>query len=268
MQKEVFHIWPADETVTLTVFRGEAGGSSRPAVIVVPGGAYVAPSVREAEPVAERFAAMGYVGCVLRASTMYASHDAAEGEPNPHTVFPEPLWEMACAIRFLRERAADFGLAPEKIALMGFSAGGHLCANYANYWNSEDVRGANAAEEIRPNACVLCYAATKLTNVRGGAMLRAVFGPAECYEQAAMDVYDGSLHVNAETPPTFLWHTVDDQMVSVQQSYAMAKALEEAGVSYELHVFSSGPHASGLAQGLPAQCWPTLADAFLRRIWG
>ena len=267
MKKEEFKVWEPDERVTLTVYSDEAAKEPRAAVIVVPGGAYVAPSERESDPVAKRFAELGYLGCVLRASTMYDSFNCPKGDPNPHTVFPEPLLEMGAAILFLRKNAQRFCLDAGKIALCGFSAGGHLTANYCNYWNSPEIFGALGveADEIRPNADILCYAATMLLSSTPGAMHRAVLGVRDAYAQAELDKYNAKYKVGRETPPTFIWHTADDTMVFVRYSYDMAAALDDEGVPYELHVFSSGPHASGLSEGLPAACWPELADSFLKR---
>lgn len=267
MKKEVYKIWPKDATVTLTVCAMEDSPDNKPVVIVLPGGAYIAPAPGEADPVAEHFAEMGYLGCVLRASTMHPSFEDTDGPVNSHTIFPEPMQELAAAIRFLRGRAGEFGIAPDRIAVMGFSAGGHLAANYCNYWNSEQVMGAIGAseEEIRPNADILCYGATELTNVKGGAMLRATFGEKDNYDANEIEQYNARSHVSTATPPTFIWHTADDAVVSIRQSYNMARALDEGGTPYELHVFSSGPHASALSEGLPAQCWPELADSFLKR---
>lgn len=267
MKKELYHIWPEDESVTLTVFGADPMKQGRAALIVVPGGAYIAPAAREADPVAMHFAEKDYLGCVLRASTMYRDHTHMESEPNPHTRFPEPLQEMAAAIAFLRERAEEFGIDPTRIALMGFSAGGHLVANYGNYWRDEQQIpwAASSREAIRPNASVLCYAAVRPVRVRESAMLKAVFGGTDWTDEQ-VDVYDGAGHVNEYTPPTFLWHTADDAMVSVEQCYDMTDALKKHKIAYEVHIFSSGPHASGLAGGLPAESWTELADSFLKRI--
>lgn len=266
MKKEQFLIWPKDETVTLTVYRMEDGGDNKPVVIVLPGGAYIAPAPPEADPVAVRFAEMGYLGCVLRASTMYHSFEDTDAPANPHTIFPEPLREVAAAIRFLRNRAGGFGIARDKIALMGFSAGAHLAANYCNWWNSQRVLGDDgfSEEDIRPNADVLCYGAMEL-NEKNKAMLRAAFGERDHYDMEEVGQYNAYRHISSATPPTFLWHTADDEVSPVRKSYNMALALDEGGIPYELHIFSSGPHAAALSEGLPAQCWPELADSFLKR---
>lgn len=259
-------IWPADETVTLTVCRKKDSADNKPAVIVLPGGGYIAPAPREGEPVAEYFAEMGYLGCTLNYSTLHPDFSDYSDELNRHTVFPEPMQELAAALKLLRERAGDFGIDRDRIALVGFSAGGHLAANYCNYWDDMREMGeyADSREEIRPNACVLCYAATHLSAAKGGTMVNAAFGKEKCTQEEA-DRYNAQYHISKSTPPTFIWHTADDTVISVRQAYDMALALSEQGVPHELHVFSSGPHAAALSPDLPAKWWPYLADEFLKR---
>ncbi len=266
MVKKVLHIWPEDSTVTLTILRDENTEGNRSAVIVVPGGAYIAPSPKEAEPVAEHFAARGYLACVLRASTMFSSFDDTSGAPNQHTKFPEPMQQLGQAVYLLRTKASEFGISPDKIAVMGFSAGGHLAANYGNYWRCDCVAGGLKlpAELLRPNASVLCYAAVRFAE--GSAMERAVLGEEKVNAVSFAELYDGSKHVNSDTPPTFIWHTADDAMVSVQQAVDMAEAVIHAGRVCEVHIFSSGPHASALAVGQPAEAWCDLADSFMQRV--
>lgn len=265
MKKEILKIWPADETVTLTVCRLADSAENKPAVIVLPGGGYIAPAPREGEPVAEYFAQMGYCGCVLNYSTLHPNFSDYSEDLNTHTVFPEPMHELAAAVKLLRARAGEFGIDRDRIAVLGFSAGGHLAANYCNYWDDprEMGRFADSREEIRPNACVLCYPAVQMSAAKGGTMVRAAFG-VDRAEQEVLDRYNAQYHVSKSTPPTFIWHTADDTVVPVRQSYGMAQALQEQGVRHELHVFSTGPHAAALSADLPAQCWPELADGFLK----
>lgn len=266
MEKSIYKIWEKDELVTLTIYMPELEQDDKPALIVIPGGAYIAPSWKEADPVAQRFAEMGYLGCVLRASTMYKDFEDNSGEPNEHTIFPEPLYEVGAAILFLRRNRERLGIAENRIALCGFSAGGHLTANYCNYWNRPDIAAAlgASAEELRPNGNILGYAATYLSSRVKGAMLRAVFGERSHIPQEEVDEYNPKYHIDRCTPPTFIWHTANDTMVPVKHSYDMALALSEEGVPHGVHIFSRGPHASGLASGMPAEDWPVLADRFLK----
>jgi len=263
IKRDSFFFWPQDGTVSLEAYL-PSEGEKLPSVVILPGGAYFALSDREGEEVAEYFASRGFASFVLRYSTMHPSFDEPTTEINPHTRFPEPLNETAAAIKLLRDHAGDLGIDPDRIVLMGFSAGGHLAANYCNEWNCGHIAAALGvnAESIRPNACVLCYAATKLHR-SSVTMNLAVFGPDENVTADMLERYSAAENVNRDTPPTFLWHTVTDKMVSVEQSYKMAEALASEGIVHELHVFSSGDHAMGLSEGLPAEPWKDLAIRFL-----
>lgn len=266
IRRETIHFWENDPRVCLCGYIPESEGEKLPVALVLPGGAYFAISSTESDSVARRFAEMGFAAFVLRYSTMHPAFDRPETPVNPHTVFPEPLHELAAAIRLIRERAGEFSAAPDKVCLIGFSAGGHLAANYCNEWNTPAVYGVIGAraEEVRPNACVLCYAATGLRKT-SATMNMAVFGAREDYPEELLRRWCAADNVNRDTPPTFLWHTVTDNMVPVEQTYRMAQALNEEGIAHECHIFSEGPHAVGLSEGYPAQVWPELAVKFLKR---
>ncbi len=265
MKRESFYFWGPDPSVSLETYIPE-NGENKPAVIVLPGGAYFALSDREGAQVAEYFAQQGFAAFVLRYSTMHPSFSEPDTPINTHTRFPEPLLVTASAIKLLRDRAAEFGLDRNSISLMGFSAGGHLAANYCNEWSSEEICGALGfeKEDIRPNVCVLCYAATRLHRA-SQTMNLAVFGPAEGYSDEMLSRWCASENVNRNTPPTFIWHTLTDKMVSVSQSYKMAEALADEGIVHDLHIFSEGDHAMGLSEGLPAEPWKDLAISYIKR---
>lgn len=266
IRKEDVYFWDNDPSVHLEVYLPGSEGENRPAIIVLPGGAYFATGTIEGGQVAKYFAKKGCVAFVLRYSTLHPSFEEPYTPKNPHTRFPEPLHEVAAAIKYVRANADELGADPGSISLVGFSAGGHLAANYGNEWNTSAVYEAVDAmpEDIRPNACVLCYAATRLRS-SSATMNLAVFGERDDYPDELLRRWCAAGHINRNTPPTFLWHTVTDSMVPVSQSYAMSEALMEEGIPHELHVFSEGDHATGLAEGLPAEPWKELALDFIKR---
>ena len=121
-------------------------GQVRPVILICPGGAYRMTSDREAEAVAVKFMSMGYHTAVLRYSVAPA-------------VYPTALHQLAKAVSILRNRSAQWLIDPEKIIVMGFSAGGHLAASLGTFWNKGEITEALKlrAEEIRPNGMILCY---------------------------------------------------------------------------------------------------------------
>lgn len=174
----------------------------KPAVLVFPGGAYKFCSDREAEPVAFEFMAKGYNVFILRYSL------------NEYSVFPTPLNDAVQALTLIREKSAEWCTDPAKIAVCGFSAGGHLAA------------AVSTMSEVKPDACILGY---------------------PCILQEIGDVLANPVpslneFVTDKTPPTFIVSAADDGLVPVKHSLEYAKALGENGVSYEMHIFSRGGH--------------------------
>lgn len=257
MEKECINIWPGDKEVHLTAFF-DPHGSPKPAVIVLPGGGYHFCAPREGEPAARRFAGMGYAAFLLEYSTLYGSYCNSGGAENPHAFFPEPLLELAAAIRFIKDQATRFNADPERIFLLGFSAGGHLAACYSCMWNSAELFNA----PLRPSACVLVYAATEpeksdmmLPVVRAGDMSRQ-----------QLDRFTPKKLAGPQTPPTILFHSAGDPMVPVSESLDYFAALRDHNVLGELHILAWGSHAYGLGEGQPMGIWPQLADNFLRSL--
>lgn len=142
-------------------------GRKRPAVLICPGGAYLICSDREAEPVALRFAAMGYHAFVLRYSTysegapfiLPLSGEAPNLPVNPQCVHPAPMRDLAKAFLVIREHAEKWLVDAEKITLCGFSAGAHNCAMYAVYWHTPIIHEffGKEPEAFKPAAAILAY---------------------------------------------------------------------------------------------------------------
>ena len=203
----------------------------RPAVVIFPGGGYDYTSDREAEPVANAYLAAGYSAFVVR---------YAVGADAKH---PHPLLDAAAAIALLRARAEEFYIDPHKIAVCGFSAGGHLAAHLGTQWHLPLLRETLGGEsaDFRPDAMVLCYPV--ISAIRGDHLYSFLnlTGPDPAQETLARLSCEES--VDGRTPPAFLWHTANDTCVPVENSLVMAGALAKAGVTAELHLFPKGNHS-------------------------
>lgn len=263
-------VFSEDKAVALNGYFNEKDDASMealPAVVVLPGGGYLGISEPEGAPVARWFAENGFRAFVLEYTTAYGEFGKT-GDMNPNVLFPGPAYDLASALMTIRENAKEWNIEPERIALCGFSAGGHLVSYFANNWVKLAAECGVEARVLRPNASILCYGATDLTRdpetFMEKQMYTAVFGtdnPAE-EERVALSA---RFNVNINTPPTFLWHSAADTAVPATDSISLAAALAREHVHYALHVFDKGAHADGLSEGMPAQIWPQLAVRFLGR---
>ncbi len=203
---------------------------ARPAVLIFPGGGYEFVSDPEGEPVALAYAAKGFQTFVLK----YSVKDKG--------VFPAPQREAFEAIAVIRRNAAEFMVDPDKIAVVGFSAGGHLAASTGVFWNDAEVNDSKSPEECRPNALVLVYPCIT-TGEFAYSGIRDVHGKGlENIEKLSLEKYVGK-----QTPPSFICHTAADTCVPAINSLLFAEALARAGVPYELRIYKDGPHGMSLA---------------------
>ena len=249
-----------NSSVSLTAFFADSSDdTSKPALLVLPGGAYQVCAPAEGAPIAERFAEMGYAAFVLNYSVASTSEE--------HRLFPDMLREVALAMTHLRENAPSLGLDPERIAVFGASAGGHLAASYCNVWNTDEVykEVADNPQLLKPNACVLLYSASELGE--DGKMQRVMFGHGAPYSAEEMEHFFVREHVGSQTPPTILFHSATDPMVPMRCSLELFSALQKEGIPSELHIFGSGVHATGLGKGSAIEPWPELASRFLETVY-
>ena len=208
--------------------------NTRPAMLILPGGGYQWCSRREADPVAMQFLQAGYNVFIL-----YYTCRKSEDQPPLRW---QPLIDAAGAVLHLRRNASKLRIDPFKVAVCGFSAGGHLAASTAILWDAEPVRRALgiAAEEARPDAVVLGYPViTSGTETHAGSIRSLCGDDAEL--RSAMSLEN---HIRDDLPPFFIWHTVEDASVPVQNSLLLTSALAEHKVPYELHLFARGGHGS------------------------
>lgn len=203
----------------------------RPCLLICPGGAYAFVSQREGEPVALPFLAEGCNVFLLKYSVA------------PYH-FPAQLCEVAAALELIYRHAADWHCDTEKIALMGFSAGGHLAAHYANAYRWSEVR-AYFPDSKPVQASILCYPViTARKDVAHLGSFRNLLGK-DALTEEEVQRFSCENQVSEKTPPAFLWHTATDESVPVGNSLLYAQALAEHHVPFALHIYPAGGH--GLA---------------------
>lgn len=200
----------------------------RPCLVICPGGGYAGCSQRESEPIALHFLPEGFNVFVLTYSTV------------PHR-FPSQLCETAAVMELIYKYSGEWSCDTSKIAIMGFSAGGHLAAHYSTMSACKEVREV-FPESKGVNASVLCYPVISSDPVFGhmGSFENLLGKRPETPEEAAY--YSCEKHVDKNTPPAFLWHTAEDGCVPVMNTLAYAAALAKNKVPFEVHVYPFGGH--------------------------
>ncbi|HOO25133.1 MAG TPA: alpha/beta hydrolase [Clostridiales bacterium] len=232
MKSEVFTL-PNGSDITLTSYLLDSSKEmpnmeTRPAVLVLPGGGYHGCSDREAEPVAMAFLAQGYHAFVLR-------YSVGKGK----AAFPRPLEDAEAALELIKTRADEWKVKKDKIAVIGFSAGGHLAAALATMGR------------VRPNAVILGYPCI-LSSISS-----ILAEPVPSVDE----------YVDGKTPPAFIFGSYEDTVVPIENSLAFANALDKAKVPFELHVFQKGHHGFSLANVVVSPEEKYLQENRFARAW-
>ena len=201
----------------------------RPAVLVIPGGGYGLVSYREGERIALFYNAAGFHAFILDYCV----------DPHRH---PLPIMNAAKSIEIIRENAKEWNIDPDKIAVCGFSAGGHLAASISTMWNDEEVFGNDEDKNLlhRPNVTVLSYPVITCGEYAHKWSFRRLSGCDE--ENETWRKLSLENRVDENTPPAFLWHTFEDLSVPVENSLLYATALRKNGIPFELHIYPNGEH--------------------------
>ena len=264
---QTIRLWPGDapeakgkaceDIPTLTIFEPQRGRANGSAVVIFPGGSYfnLAGNL-EGRQVADWFAARGFRAFIL--SYRLSSNGY---------LLPVPLLDARRAIQTVRARAADYHIDPNRIVLIGFSAGGHLAALAGTQFVPGKPEAEDAIDRVssRPDYLVLGYpwigAISSDTSHLSYCKLYNVMDRCEALRVA----YSPDLFVTKETPPTFWYHTFNDETVPVEQGLRFYEALVKAGVPAEAHIFANGSHGTGLGTGDAAlDQWPGLLETWLR----
>lgn len=223
-----------DNIPHLIPFVQEQEGEPYSCVIVLPGGGYEFQSPQESKPVAGWLNGLGISSFVLNYSVSPVRH-------------PKPYHDVRRAIQWVRAHAEQFNIDPNRIGVLGFSAGGHLAGSAAVMWEDPKLAIGDELDAVsaRPDLAVMCYPVVTADSgsCHEGSVV-SLMGP-----NPSADVrksFSLENRVSSNTPPVFLWHTANDELVPVENSFRMAQALDRADVEYELHIFPDGRHGLGL----------------------
>lgn len=232
-----------------------------PLVLVCPGGAYMAISDREADPVAFSFFEEGYHGAVLRYSVAPA-------------VFPTALTQLAMAVKLIRENSEEWFVDADRIFVAGFSAGGHLVCSLGTFWNKAFLREALQCDSalLKPSGLILGYPVITSGEFAHDDSFRFLLGDKYGEKRKEMSLEH---QVTEDMPPVFLWHTQEDELVPVENSLLLYAALQKHKVPAELHIFPKGHHglsistritARDMEHDMPEGCrsWVMLAKDWIR----
>jgi acetyl esterase/lipase len=240
---------------TLTAYLASAPGPQG-AVIILPGGGYARKAAHEAGPVAEWLNSLGISAFVVDYRVTPYRH-------------PIPLLDARRAIQQVRCKARAWSVDPQKIAVLGFSAGGHLAATAGTHF--EDLCEPDlpvdevAACDFCPNALILCYPVISFGPFGHPGSQENLIGshPPNSLQQSL----SAETQISSRTPPTFLWHTANDEAVPVENSLLFARGLSAQHIPFELHIFGEGQHGAGLASGhVSAAPWTDLCGQWLTRL--
>src|SRR5690348_12652819 len=243
-----------EDKPTVTLYKANGAGV-RTAVIVAPGGSYAHLATNhEGRQVANWLNALGITAFVLKYRL------------GPKYHHPIELGDAQRAIRLVRSRASEFGIAADRVGMMGFSAGGHLASTAGTHFDNGNSGASDPIGRVssRPDFLILGYPVITLQGPYAHSGSRKnLLG--DNPDPKLLEDLSNELHVTAQTPPTFLFTTSEDKTVPPENSVDFYLALHKAGVPAELHVFEKGPHGVGLDLSDPALGeWPRLLANWLR----
>ena len=255
---------PCRDIPFLKIFPGRTSGSSgHSAIIVIPGGGYDRLSDRkEQEPVAD------YFSRELGVTTFVLYYRLVQSDGTYR--YPIPMWDAQRALKLVRYRSSQFGIDPSKIGLFGFSAGGHLAATVALHAASNfdlPTRDGIDSVDAHPNFMGLGYPVISMLpdqHASPNSLKHLLYGYEDRERERLEQYLSAQLHVPPKLSPVFLFESMDDKQISAENSVMFARALREAGVSAEVHLFPHGVHGAGLATGIPdEEAWPAMFRSWM-----
>lgn len=236
----------AADIPTLTVYAPAPDKANGAAVVVCPGGGYGGLADHEGKPIAEWLTSLGVTGVVLKYRL------------GPKYHHPVEMGDVARAIRTVRSHAADWGIDPHRVGVLGFSAGGHLASTAATHFDAGSASATDPIDRVssRPDVAILIYPVITFSDPFTHAGSRHnLLGDNPSPD--LITLLSNEKQVTAQTPPCFLVHGTDDTVVPAENSLMFALACRKAGVPVELHLYEHGPHGFGLGGSDPVlSAWP------------
>jgi len=244
-----------EDRPSLTIYLPDPAKAAGAGVVVCPGGGYGMLSMdHEGRQIADWLNGLGLAAFVLKYRLGPRYHHPVEMEDGQR------------AVRLVRYRAKDYGIAPDRIGIWGFSAGGHLASTVGTHFDGGKPDAVDPIDRVscRPDFMILAYPVISFTTpyVHKGSMHNLL---GDNPRPELVRNLSNELQVTPQTPPTFLFHTDADDGVPPENSVLFYLALRQNHVPAEMHIFERGPHGVGLAQKDPAlSVWPTLLANWFR----
>ena len=227
-----------DDKPTITPFLAVPEKATGAAMVICPGGGYGGLAPHEGQGYAEYLTQQGVTCFVLKYRL------GSKGYRHPAM-----LNDAARAVRLVRNDAVKWKIDPNRVGIMGSSAGGHLASTLLTHFEAANATAADPIDRLssRPDLGVLCYAVISMGEYTHGGSKKNLLG--DNPDPALVELLSNEKQVSKETPPCFIWHTWEDKGVKLENSLMFAGALQRSGVPFDLHVYEKGGHGIGLSQG-------------------
>ncbi|MED5452942.1 MAG: alpha/beta hydrolase [Verrucomicrobiota bacterium] len=228
------------DTPTITPFLVQTSNKSGSAIVICPGGGYGGLAQHEGKTYAQFLQKNGINAFVLKYRLGSAGYR-----------HPIMLMDASRAIRTVRTKAKEWKIDPKKIGIMGSSAGGHLTSTMITHFDDGDPKARNIIDRAssRPDIGILCYPVITMGEYTHRGSKRNLLG--ENPSKELVNLLSSEKQIRKNTPPTFIWHTMEDRAVPVENSLLFASALRKTGVPFALHIYQKGRHGIGLADKPP-----------------
>ncbi len=247
----------ANDKPTMTIFLPAKEKAAGSAVVIFPGGGYRMVAIdHEGYQVARWLNELGIAAFVVD----YRHRGRGYGHP-------APIQDAQRAIRTVRSRSAEFGIEPNKIGVIGFSAGGHLASTAGTHFNEKFYEPVDKIDvaSARPDFMILIYPVISLGSFLHSGSYNALLGGTA--SQELIDNLSNEKHVDSNTPQTFLVHATDDKTVPAENSISFYLACKKANVPAEIHIWQKGEHGFGLGKpGTPVSRWPALCADWMDKM--